>query len=131
MRKLSLPSCRHPMIFIIDDDRDIRDSLRFLLSCEGLASRSFATADQFLATQVVTDRDFLITDMNLPGMSGLELLAAVRKRGLALPVVLMTGQASPRLRQRALAGGATAFLEKPLKDAEILSLIRRGDPPGR
>lgn len=131
MRKLSLSPCPRPMIFIIDDDCDIRDSLRFLLSCESLASRSFATASQFLETQMVTDQDFLITDMHLPGMSGLELLAAVRKRGLTLPVVLMTGQASSQLRRRALASGVTAFLEKPLKDTEILSLIHREDPSGR
>lgn len=114
------------MIFIVDDDSAIRDSLGFLLSCEGMLSRSFATAEQFLELPAVTNDDFLITDLNLPGMNGLELLAAVRERGLALPVVLMTAQATPQLRQRAFATGATAFLEKPLKDAEILSLIRGG-----
>lgn len=114
------------MIFIVDDDSAICESLGFLLSCEGLPSRSFTTAEQFLEMPAVTDDDFLITDLNLPGMSGLELLATIRRRGLGLPVVLMTAQATPRLRQRALDTGATAFLEKPLKDTEILSLIRDG-----
>jgi two-component system response regulator FixJ len=114
------------MIFIVDDDSAIRKSLGFLLNCEGLSSRSFATAEQFLELPAVTGADFLITDLNLPGMSGLELLEAVRRRGLGLPVVLMTAQATPRLRRRALDAGAAAFLEKPLKDAEILSLIHDG-----
>lgn len=126
MGKLSRP----PMIYIVDDDGAIRDSLAFLLSCEGLPSRCFATAAQFLEAKTPTDDDFLISDVHMPGMSGLELLVAVRKRGLALPVVLMTGRMSPQLRQRALDGGAAALLEKPLKDTEILSLIRRrGGPP--
>lgn len=117
------------MIFIVDDDSAICDSLSFLLSCEGLLSQAFASAEQFLETSVVTDGDFLVTDLNLPGMSGLELLETVRRRGLDLPVVLMTAQATPRLRQRAFDAGAAAFLEKPLKDAEILSLIRNSRVP--
>lgn len=117
------------MIFIVDDDSAICDSLGFLLSCEGLPSRAFASAEQFLGASVVTDGDFLITDLNLPGMSGLELLEAVRRRGLALPVVLMTAQATPRLSQRAFDAGAAAFLEKPPKDAEILSLIHNSRAP--
>jgi two-component system response regulator FixJ len=126
MRKLS----RHLMIYIVDDDGAIRDSLALLLSCEGLASRCFATAAQFLESEAPTDDDFLISDVQMPGMSGLDLLLAIRKRGLGLPVVLMTGRASPQLRERALDGGAAALLDKPLKDTEILSLIRlRGKPP--
>lgn len=124
---LSQPDGR--MIFIVDDDSAICDSLGFLLSCEGLPSRAFDSAEHFLGTSIMTDGDFLITDLNLPGMNGLELLDAVRRRGLDLPVVLMTAQATPRLRQRALDAGAAAFLEKPLKDAEILSLIRNSRSP--
>ena len=118
------------MIFIVDDDRAIRDSLGFLLECEGWPSCAFGTALQFLQSQAPTDEDFLISDVKLPGMSGLELLGTIRSRGLALPVVLMTGEPSPKLRRQALDNGATAFLEKPLRDAEILSLIRQSRAVG-
>lgn len=114
------------MIFIVDDDHAIRESLGFLLDCEGLSSRSFGTAEEFLDRPAVTNGDFLITDLNLPGMSGLRLLEVVRERGFRFPVVLMTAQPTPALRQRALDIGAMAFLEKPPKAGEILSLIRRG-----
>lgn len=117
------------MILIVDDDVAIRESLCFLLSCEGLESRSFATGQQLLDSCTVTDRDFLITDVHLPGMNGIDLLKTMRSRGLRLPVVLMTGQPSSTLRQRANEIGATAFLEKPLRDAEILSLIRQSEAP--
>ncbi|MFZ5778728.1 MAG: response regulator transcription factor [Pseudomonadota bacterium] len=124
MRKLSL------MIFIVDDDRDFRDSLRFLLESEGWPSRGFATAREFLGSQMPVDGDILVTDMHMPGMSGLELLATIRKSGLALPVVLMTGNSNSALRSRALLQRATAFLEKPFRSTDILPLIRQSNAVG-
>lgn len=119
------------MIFIVDDDRAIRDSLSFLLTCEGLASKSFGDPRQLLADCKLSDDDCLITDVDLPGMDGIELLKIVRESGLRLPVIVMTGHPSSFVRQRAQECGATAFLEKPIKNVAILSLIRNRDarPP--
>ena len=113
------------MIFIVDDDLAICQSLSFLLMCEGFESRSLGDACELLHDGALSDDDCLITDVDLPGMDGIELLKRVRDLGLKLPVIVMTGHPSTFVRERAWECGATAFLEKPLKDAEILSLIRK------
>ncbi len=112
------------MIFIVDDDAAIRESLRFLLSCEGLEARSFDSASRFLASCTISEQDCVITDIHLPGMDGLALLRTIRARGLKIPVIVMTGWPNSLVRQRAADLGATAFMEKPLKDAEILAVVR-------
>ncbi|MBS0521155.1 MAG: response regulator [Proteobacteria bacterium] len=117
------------MIFIVDDDAAIRESLRFLLSCEGLDARSFESASRFLESCTLTEQDCVITDIHLPGMDGLALLRAIRAKGLKNPVIIMTGWPNSLARQRAAEMGATVFLEKPLKDAEILAAVRNCLPP--
>lgn len=112
------------MIFVVDDDAAIRDSLCFLLGCEGLEAQSFDSAARFLETRAVGDRDCVITDIHLPGMDGLALLRAIRARNRKIPVIVMTGWPNTLVRQRAAEMGATAFLEKPLKDAEILAVVK-------
>ncbi|SKA30216.1 Response regulator receiver domain-containing protein [Enhydrobacter aerosaccus] len=112
------------MIFIVDDDSAIRESLRFLLSCEGLEAQSFASANALLDTGTIGAGDCVITDIHLPGMDGLALLRTIRARGLKIPVIVMTGWPNSLVRQRAHEMGATLFLEKPLKDAEILAAVK-------
>lgn len=111
------------MILIVDDDPAIRHSLSFLLACEGLDSRTFADARQLLAETGLSNEDFLITDVDLPGIDGIELLVRLRERGLNLPAVVMTGHPSSFVRQRAVECGAKAFLEKPIKAGVLLDLL--------
>jgi two-component system, LuxR family, response regulator FixJ len=120
------------MIFIVDDDSATRDSLRLLLDCVGLDARDFPSAKAFLEARQFADRDCLVLDVHMPGMTGIELLEQLRQRGDQVPVIIITGQPSAANDSRARTAGALAVLEKPFKLAEILGLVRQalGEGPG-
>jgi len=113
------------MIFILNDDDGVRDSLRLLLECEGFEAREFASCGEFLDASRSGDGDCLILDLHMPEMSGIELLERLRRRGETLPVILITGRFDAKIRERARAAGALAVVEKPYKAAEILNLVRQ------
>ena len=112
------------MIFILDDDAGVRDSLRLLLECEGLETREFASCREFLDVDGA-EGDCLILDVHLPGMSGIELLETMRRRGDMLPVIVISGRIDAMTRNRARAAGALAVVEKPYQIEEVLDLVRR------
>jgi two-component system response regulator FixJ len=112
------------MIFILDDDAGVRDSLRLLLECEGLETREFASCRAFLDADGA-EGDCLILDVHLPGMSGIELLETMRRRGDMLPVIVISGRIDAMTRNRARAAGALAVVEKPYQVEEVLDLVRR------
>lgn len=114
------------MIFIVDDDQAVRESLGLLLAAEGLDSLSFGSPREFLDGCRPSNDDHLIVDVDLPGMDGVSLLQRLRAQGLTLRVVVITGQPSTSVRRQALAAGATAFLEKPVDADAIVSLVRDG-----
>ena len=113
------------MIFIVDDDAATRESLRLLLEVEGFAARDFAAGTPFLEAVRPSDGDCVILDINMPGMSGFEVLEELRQRGDAPPVIIVTAQTDETTRARATAAGAAALLEKPHGADELLSLLRR------
>jgi two-component system, LuxR family, response regulator FixJ len=113
------------MIFIVDDDAATRDSLRLLLEAKGFEARDFAAGRAFLDIVRPTDGDCLILDLTMPGMSGFEVLAELRRRGDNLPVIIVTAHADSAARSRATADGALALLEKPHRASELLPLVRR------
>jgi len=112
------------MIFILDDDAGVRDSLRLLLECEGLETREFASCREFLDADGA-EGDCLILDVHLPGMSGIELLETMRRRGDMLPVIVISGRIDAMTWNRARAAGALAVVEKPYQVEEVLDLVRR------
>lgn len=112
------------MIFILDDDAGVRDSLRLLLECEGLETREFASCREFLDADGA-EGDCLILDVHLPGMSGIELLETMRRRGDMLPVIVISGRIDAMTRNRARAAGALAVVEKPYQVEEVLDLVHR------
>lgn len=112
------------MIFILDDDAGVRDSLRLLLECEGLETREFASCREFLDADGA-EGDCLILDVHLPGMSGIELLETMRCRGDMLPVIVISGRIDAMTRNRARASGALAVVEKPYQVEEVLDLVHR------
>jgi two-component system response regulator FixJ len=114
-----------PVIAIVDDDEAIRDALSDLLSFEGFACYSFEQASAFLAEIGRTPFDCLITDMRMPGMSGLELLEHLRERGSDLPAIVLTSVVDEHSRTRSLALGARAWLGKPVADKVLLSELIR------
>jgi two-component system response regulator FixJ len=102
------------MIYIVDDDDAVRDSLRLLLLAMGFAVEDFACGASFFARGAPDRGKCLILDVNLPGASGLEILARLRAEGSNLPVVMVSGAGDAAARRRALALGAAAFLDKPV-----------------
>jgi two-component system response regulator FixJ len=102
------------MIYIVDDDEAVRDSLRLLLIAMGFAVEDFADAASFFARGAPDQGKCLILDVNLPGASGIEVLARLRQEGSDLPVVMVSGAGDAAARRRALELGAAAFLDKPV-----------------
>ncbi len=109
-------------VCIVDDDDAVRDSLCLLLESGGLDTRSFSSADAFLESGA-QDMACLILDLHMPGTSGLELLRLLRKRGLSLPVFVVSGRRDPLLDAEVQAAGATDLLAKPFDDEVLLNLV--------
>ena len=110
-------------VFIVDDDADIRDSLGLLLGAAGFKTRTFSSAEAFLAD--AAEGGCLVADVRMPGMSGLELLEEIARRQMRLPVIIMTGHADIPLAVRAMKAGAVDFLEKPFSCAVLEESVRR------
>ena len=113
------------MIFIVDDDDAVRDSLRALLEAHGMTVEDFESTADFAATDRQHPRACLILDLHLPVMGGLDYLASFGNEGPGLPVIMVTGRSDDASRARAFELGAVAFLEKPVDDRELLSAIDR------
>jgi len=114
-----------PVIHIVDDDAEIRTSLRQLLELQGHAVADFASAETFLAAYRAGAEACLLVDAHLPGMDGVDLLAALRARGDHVPVILITGYGDVGLAVNAMRSGACDFLEKPVGGDELLASIAR------
>jgi FixJ family two-component response regulator len=113
------------MIFIIDNDYAIRDSIRIVLETAGHVVEDFPSAEAFLGSQAPTGKDCVIVDVYMTvGMSGIELLENLRGSGNSVPVILVTGQPNATMIARAQAAGALAVLEKPFDTAEMLTLVQ-------
>ncbi len=113
------------MVWIIDDDDAVRDSLAFLLTAEGLTVETFASAAAFLARHPGGGGGCIVTDVRMPGMSGTDLLEQVAcMEGPALPVIVITGHGDIPLAVEAMKKGAVDFIEKPCDDDRIVSAVR-------
>lgn len=111
------------MIYLVDDDDAVRDSLSFLLESHGFDVSAFASITEFEDTYAPNGKACLILDHHLPGVSGLEFLTLPTGGALRIPVIVITGGADPGIRARARALGVAAFLEKPVTEAPLLAAI--------
>lgn len=120
-------SARDPeqAVYVVDDDDAMRDSLVWLLDSQGFAVRAFASAERFLEALDDDVRGCLVLDVRMPGMSGLELFERMSARGVALPVIFVTGHGDVPMAVSAVKKGAVDFIEKPFNDQEMLRLVRQ------
>ena len=114
-----------PTVFVVDDDRAMRESLSWLLDSVGLRVRSYATAAEFLADHDPAQPGCLVLDVRMPGMSGLDLQAELARRGVELPTIVITGHAEVSMAVRAVKAGALDFIEKPFSDQLLLDRVRQ------
>ena len=113
------------VVHVIDDDDALRDSVRLFLVNEGLSVRTYASATDFLDGLDSAPAGCVVTDVRMPGMSGMDLLAHIAGKGLALPVIVVTGHADVPLAVRAMKQGAIDLLEKPFQADELIGAVRR------
>jgi FixJ family two-component response regulator len=111
------------VISVIDDDSSVRTAADNLLSSHGYAVHTFASAEDFLQSASLDNSLCVVADVQMPGMSGLDLLAAVRGRGNHTPFIFITAFPDPNVRARALKIGATGFLEKPVGGSVLIDCI--------
>ena len=113
-----------PVVHVIDDDEAARQSLAFLLDCAGLSVRSYESAAAFLEAVPTMEQGCIITDVRMPGMSGVELIGRLKALAVADPVIVITGHADVPLAIQAMKAGVADFLEKPFSDDAILGAVR-------
>jgi FixJ family two-component response regulator len=110
-----------PVISIIDDDASVREATQRLLRSLGYVAHAFASADEFLRSSHLSDSSCLITDVKMPGMSGVELQRQLRIQGCQVPIIFITSVQDQSIRTQALNAGAVCVLTKPF---EIRTLIK-------
>jgi two-component system response regulator FixJ len=117
-------------VHVIDDDEAVRASLAFLLETDGLPVRTYDSAEAFLETAGGVRGGCVITDVRMPGMSGLDLLRRLRELGIDLPVAVITGHADVPMAVEAMKAGVIDFIEKPFDDEVLLEVVRRAMEAG-
>ena len=125
-----------PVVFVVDDDVSVRESLELLIDSAGWQSKIFGSAKEFLSyPRIPRAQSCLVLDVSLSNLSGLELQARVALDRIDMPIILISGYGDDSMRVRALSAGAVAFLTKPLDADELLRAIqdaigRGGGAPG-
>ncbi|KQY93711.1 MULTISPECIES: response regulator FixJ [unclassified Brevundimonas] len=111
------------LLHVIDDDAGLRDALAFLLEVNGVNARFYESGDAFLAALPV-EQGCLLTDVRMPGLTGLELVRELKDRGVDLPVIVMTGHGDVPLAVEAMKAGVVDFIEKPFGDDVLLAAVK-------
>jgi FixJ family two-component response regulator len=120
-----MPDLR-PVVFVVDDDPDVRAALRRLVHSVGLDVETFTSASEFLKIRRARAPACVILDVRLPDLSGLDLQEKLAEAGLDLPIIFITGYGDVPMTVRAMKAGALDFLTKPFRDQELLDAVQRG-----
>jgi FixJ family two-component response regulator len=113
------------LVYIVDDDPDMRDSLRWLMKTVGIRAQAFASAAEFLRDFAPDGPGCLILDVRMPGTSGLDLFEELVARGESMPVIFITAHADVPMAVRAMKSGAVEFVEKPFNRQTLLDKVQR------
>jgi FixJ family two-component response regulator len=113
----------HSVISVVDDDASVRVALNNLLSSQGYMVHTFASAEEFLRSAHLDESSCVIADVQMPIMSGLDLLTHMRTKGFSAPFILITAFPEESIRARALKAGATCFLAKPFAAPTLITCV--------
>ena len=114
-----------PIVFVVDDDVSVRESLEELIRSEGWQAETFASAQEFLARQRISAPSCLVLDVTLPDLNGLDLQKRIAADRIAMPIIFITGYGDVPMSVKAMKGGAVEFLMKPFGDDVLLDAIRQ------
>jgi FixJ family two-component response regulator len=113
------------IVFVVDDDSSIREAIKSLVSLVGLRVETFGTAQEFLRNERPDLPGCVVLDVELPGLSGLDLQRELAAHGINLPIIFITGYGDIPMSVRAMKAGATEFLTKPFRDQDLLDAIQQ------
>ena len=116
---------RTAKIAIVDDDNAVREAMKLLMRSLGYHASTFGSADEFLNSKQVHDTSFLITDVQMPGLSGIDLQDRLIARGHRIPIIFITAYLDENVRRRAMKGGALAFLGKPVDHHDFVDHLEK------
>lgn len=116
---------KNPLVFVVDDDASVRDSLEDLIGSAGLDAQTFASAQEFLSSPRPHVPSCLVLDVKLPGLSGLDLQQELAKTGAQIPIIFITGHGDIPMSVRAMKAGAIEFLTKPFRDDDLLNAVEQ------
>lgn len=111
------------LVSVVDDDESVREALPDLIREFGFSAEAFASAQEFLGSEVVDETRCLVLDVAMPGMSGLDLQSELKYRGKEIPIVFITAQKDDAIRLRVLKSGAIECLSKPFSDSALLRAL--------
>src|SRR5262245_36886400 len=112
-----------PIVFVVDDDDDVRVSIAELLRSAGLRAEAFATAQEFLSRERGEGPSCLVLDLQIPGMDGLDVQRELARSGESMPIIFLTAHGDIRTTVKAMNSGAVEFLTKPFDDVNLLDVI--------
>ena len=114
-----------PVIAIVDDEQSMRDATKALVRSLGYHASTFGSADEFLKSEQVHDTSCLITDVQMPGLNGIDLQDRLIARGHCIPIIFMTGYPTDSVRARAMKAGAVCFLNKPFSEDHSIGCLQK------
>jgi FixJ family two-component response regulator len=120
-----MKSAGGPTVFIIDDDRGMRQAIQDLVESVGLRAEAFATGQDFLRKQLAGNPSCLVLDVRLPQLSGLDFQRQLAETGVQIPIIFITAHGDIPMSVRALKSGAVEFLTKPFRDQDLLDAIQQ------
>ena len=120
-----MKSAAVPTVFVIDDDRGMRQAIQDLVESVGLLAESFATGEEFLKRKRTNDPSCLVLDVRLPQMSGLDFQRRLAETGMQIPIIFVTAHGDVPMSVKALKSGAVEFLTKPFRDQDLLDAIQQ------
>ena len=119
------------MIAIVDDDESVRIATRSLVRSLGFTAHTYASAEDFLQSQHVSECSCVITDVQMPGLSGVDLQSRLAAEGRNTPVILMTAFSDPAVKARAMKAGAVCFLSKPFEGQALVRCLEEALSQGK